>query len=65
MADAAYAVLKNGEDQYALWLRSKQPPDGWVEVGFSGTEADCVAYVDEVWTDMRPRSLRDAEGPRR
>jgi MbtH protein len=33
-------------------------PAGWRADGFTGTEEECLAYIDEVWTDMRPASLR-------
>lgn len=54
-----YIVLKNHQDQYSLWLREKTVPPGWEAVGKEGSREECSAYVDEVWTDMRPRSLRE------
>jgi MbtH protein len=57
--DATYQVLINDEEQYSLWLADHDIPDGWRAVGKEGSKADCMAYVDEVWTDMRPRSLRE------
>jgi uncharacterized protein YbdZ (MbtH family)/MFS family permease len=57
--DARYEVLRNDEDQYSLWLAGHDVPDGWHRVGKEGTRDECSAYVDEVWTDMRPRSLRE------
>ncbi len=54
-----YQVLRNDEDQYSLWPADIEVPAGWQPVGKEGTEAECTAYVDEVWTDMRPRSLRE------
>ncbi len=56
--ERTYVVLVNDEDQYSLWLKGKVIPPGWRAVGKEGTQADCSAYVDEVWTDMRPLSLR-------
>ena len=56
--NARYQVLCNDEEQYSLWLADLEVPAGWTAVGKEGTEAECSAYVDEVWTDMRPRSLR-------
>ena len=53
-----YLVLMNDEEQYSLWLKHKPVPPGWRAVGKEGTRAECVAYVDEVWTDLRPLSLR-------
>ncbi len=57
--DATYEVLRNDEDQYSLWLAGHDVPAGWYLVGKQGTKDECSAYVDEVWTDMRPRSLRE------
>jgi MbtH protein len=61
-----YIVLINQEEQYSLWRKTKQIPPGWRAVGKEGTRAECSAYVDSVWTDMRPLSLRkkmDAQLP--
>ncbi|MGH3782758.1 MAG: MbtH family protein [Pseudonocardiaceae bacterium] len=57
--DAKYEVLRNDEDQYSLWLAGHEVPEGWHQVGMEGSREECSAYVDEVWTDMRPRSLRE------
>ncbi|MFH9075809.1 MbtH family protein [Streptomyces alboflavus] len=54
-----YQVLRNDEDQYSLWPVDVDVPAGWQPAGKEGSEAECSAYVDEVWTDMRPRSLRE------
>lgn len=56
--ERTYIVLINDEEQYSLWLKSKSVPAGWRAVGKEGTKAECSAYVDTVWTDMRPLSLR-------
>lgn len=53
-----YIVLINDEEQYSLWFKTKQIPAGWRAVGKEGTKEECSKYVDEVWTDMRPLSLR-------
>jgi MbtH protein len=53
-----YMVLKNHEEQYSLWLRRNEVPAGWQAVGREGLKADCLQYIEEVWTDMRPLSLR-------
>jgi uncharacterized protein YbdZ (MbtH family)/predicted MFS family arabinose efflux permease len=57
--NARYEVLRNDEDQYSLWLAGHEVPAGWHRVGKEGSKEECSAYVDEVWTDMRPRSLRE------
>ena len=53
-----YKVVINIEEQYSIWPASKANPAGWRDGGKQGTKAECLAYVDEVWTDMRPLSLR-------
>lgn len=53
-----YKVLVNHEEQYSLWPLYLENPRGWNETGTSGTKEECLAYVKEVWTDMRPLSLR-------
>ena len=59
-----YAVVINYEEQYSIWPSQKALPRGWRTVGKQGSKADCLKYIDEVWTDMRPASLRQmAEKP--
>ena len=53
-----YKVVVNHEEQYSIWPADREPPKGWREVEKSGSKAECLAYVKEVWTDMRPLSLR-------
>jgi MbtH protein len=57
--NARYMVLRNDEEQYSLWPVGQTVPAGWSPVGKEGGKEECSAYVDEVWTDMRPRSLRE------
>lgn len=56
--DAVYKVLVNGEEQYSLWPVYKEVPAGWREAGKQGSKADCLAFVEANWIDMRPLSLR-------
>jgi MbtH protein len=56
--DTIYEVVVNHEEQYSIWPADLPPVAGWRNVGKQGTEAECLAYIDEVWTDMRPLSLR-------
>ena len=58
--DDRYQVVVNAEEQYSIWLEELEPPAGWSPVGVSGPKDDCLAHIAEVWTDMRPRSLRGA-----
>jgi MbtH protein len=53
-----YVVLVNDEEQYSLWPQKKEVPKGWRTVGPQGTKTECLKYIEEVWTDMRPLSLR-------
>jgi len=55
-----YVVVVNDEEQFSIWQAGREVPAGWSEVGFRGSKADCLAHIDTVWTDMRPRSLREA-----
>jgi MbtH protein len=57
--DARFEVLRNDEEQYSLWPVGLQVPAGWHKVGKEGSREECSAFVDQVWTDMRPRSLRE------
>ena len=56
-----YCVLVNHEEQYSMWLAGRPVPVGWREAGMTGSKADCLAYVKDVWVDMRPLSLRQAD----
>ncbi len=53
-----YLVVINHEEQYSIWPDYKEIPGGWRAVGKSGSKDECLAYINEVWTDMRPLSLR-------
>src|SRR5215217_8785334 len=53
-----YIVVMNHEEQYSIWPADRENPLGWNEVGKSGPKEECLAYIKEVWTDMRPLSLR-------
>jgi MbtH protein len=53
-----YKVVVNHEEQYSIWPADRENPPGWRDAGPSGSKADCLAYIKEIWTDMRPLSLR-------
>ncbi len=59
---ASHKVVVNPEGQYSLWFLDRENPDGWVDAGKAGTREECLAFVEEVWTDMRPLSLRSRMG---
>ena len=56
--DTIYEVVINHEEQYSIWPADREPPLGWNKVGKSGTKKEVLDYIEEVWTDMRPLSLR-------
>ncbi|HEX2833539.1 MAG TPA: MbtH family NRPS accessory protein [Thermoanaerobaculia bacterium] len=56
--DTIYQVVVNDEEQYSIWPANRELPLGWRSAGKSGTKQECLAYIQEVWTDMRPLSLR-------
>ena len=56
--DAVYKVVVNDEEQYSIWPAERDNAPGWRDAGKQGSKEECLAHVDEVWTDMRPLSLR-------
>jgi len=56
--NTVYQVVVNHEEQYSIWPEYKDIPGGWKTVGKTGSKQDCLDYITEVWTDMRPLSLR-------
>jgi len=58
--NTVYRVIVNYEEQYSLWLADRELPLGWKDAGKTGSKEECQAYINEVWTDMRPLSLRKA-----
>lgn len=59
-AEPGCQVVVNHEEQYAFWPVDLEAPAGWKPTGVHGTPRECAEYVDKVWTDMRPLSLRIA-----
>ncbi|MFF5209072.1 MbtH family protein [Streptosporangium sp. NPDC000396] len=51
-------IVVNHEDQYSIWPQERDNPPGWSDAGKEGTKRECLAWIDEHWTDMRPLSLR-------
>lgn len=65
--DRTYSVVVNHEEQYSIWVADREIPQGWRATGFQGRKDECLAHIAEVWTDMRPLSLRrkmEAHGTR-
>ena len=53
-----YKVVSNAEEQYSIWPADRENPLGWKDVGKTGPKPECLSYIQEEWTDMRPLSLR-------
>jgi len=53
-----YKAIMNDEEQYSIWPADRETPLGWHDVGKTGPKAEVLAYIEEIWTDMRPLSLR-------
>ncbi len=53
-----YLVVVNHEEQYSIWPSDREVPLGWREAGKRGPKGECLAYIRDVWKDMRPLSLR-------
>lgn len=56
--DTIYIVVVNDEEQYSIWPSYRELPLGWHGAGMTGPKSECLEYIKEVWTDMRPLSLR-------
>ncbi|MER6808654.1 MbtH family protein [Spirillospora sp. NPDC000708] len=61
-ADGTYVVLVNDEGQHSLWPSFAEVPDGWTVAKVEDTRQACLEYIEENWTDMRPKSLIEAMG---
>lgn len=53
-----YKVVVNHEEQYSIWPAERENALGWFDAEKQGSKSECLAYIKEVWTDMRPLSLR-------
>jgi len=58
--DRLYHIVINDEEQYSIWFADREPPLGWKVVGEPGLKQACLDRINELWTDMRPLSLRRA-----
>ena len=58
-SDQRYRVVVNDEEQYSIWAEDKKLPAGWHAEGLVGSKEACLDHIEKVWTDMRPKSLRE------
>jgi MbtH protein len=54
-----YRVVVNDEEQYSIWPAGRGLPLGWYEEGTLGPKPRCLERIREIWTDMRPKNLRE------
>ncbi|ONI78086.1 MbtH family protein [Actinosynnema sp. ALI-1.44] len=57
--DTVFQVVVNDEGQYSIWFADRELPSGWTAEGPNGSKKQCLDYIEKVWTDMRPRSVRE------
>lgn len=57
--DTRYRVVRNDEEQYSIWFADRALPPGWCDEGTAGSRQQCLDHIEAVWTDLRPRSLRE------
>ena len=55
----AYTVVVNHEEQYSIWPAGRELPAGWRSAGKTGPKSECLDYIKEVWTGLRPASERE------
>ena len=60
--NTVHKVVINHEEQYSIWPADRENPRGWKDVGKKGSKKECLGYIEQVWTDMRPLSLRNSIG---
>ena len=58
-----YKVVLNHEEQYSIWPADRDNALGWRDAGKSGSKEECLGWINDVWTDMRPLSLRKRMAP--
>jgi MbtH protein len=56
--EETFVVVVNHEEQYSIWPAGREIPSGWRETGVQGTKTECLAHITQVWTDLRPLSVR-------
>ena len=61
VSEIRYRVVVNDEEQYSVWPEDRPEPEGWRAVGVAGSKQECLDHIERVWTDMRPRSVREEQ----
>lgn len=60
--DTTFQVVVNEEEQYSIWFADRELPPGWRAEGPRAKKSECLRYIEEVWTDIRPKSVREQLG---
>lgn len=60
LVDGKFKVVVNHEQQYSIWRMDRTNPLGWTDAGMAGSKDECLNYIQNIWTDMRPLSVRNA-----
>ncbi|MGC4903848.1 MbtH family protein [Micromonospora echinospora] len=55
--EGRFLVLVNDERQHSLWPSFADVPNGWTVVLEETDRQTALDYVEQHWTDMRPKSL--------
>jgi MbtH protein len=63
--ETRYRVVRNSEEQYSIWPEGRENPPGWDDAGPMASKEECLRLIGEIWTDMRPLSLRQRMEPAR
>ena len=58
--ETEYIVVVNHEEQYSIWPTFRPVPNGWSEAGIRGSKEQCLSHIEKVWTDITPKSVREA-----
>lgn len=58
--EGLYRIVRNHEEQYSIYPSALEPPPGWTAVGVPADRQSCLATIETLWQDLRPKSLRDA-----
>jgi len=59
VSEESFRVVLNDEEQYSIWPAHRESVPGWRDAGFGGSRDECLAHIETVWTDIRPRSVRE------
>jgi MbtH protein len=57
-----YRVMLADESRaYTILPEGQKPPVGWKDAGVKGRKEECLTYIQRVWAEMRPLTLKEIE----